>query len=1075
MDYKNIYNLDDKNYLLYDYIYNINTTNLFLYDEIILGQINLDDIKISVSDDDFYNQNIKDIFNYKFKLISNDDNSLLFKCYNNFSIIIKIIFYDKLESIDLFNYSINNDSLFSYLLSELVLSKKTKHILLPLINIDIKFENLINILKYINLYDKFYNELLNNNICNICCMQIRESFFKTENLKDYLCKNECYFKPLLFQIIHTLAIINNKYNNFKHNNLILQNIKIYLKNNNDVYTEYNGFKNDIFYLPNIGYDIKISNFEYSVIPKYYNTDYKSDNDNSDLVTFINDLSNLKINDCNKETKHFIKFILDTNTSNYIELLYNNYFNDYLKNPNQNNNITYDNEYLLGKKKIKSNLIIMNNNNNNNNNNKLYKRILKQDNNIDELKNSEKSLKRYYNQQGGDDNIKHTENYNYKTNKNNPFMTNDEKNVNYKRSLDEPQPDKPILLEQKIYDRQDISQKPDKHQATIIPVYDNDKYKYGLTNTMGLDSFVTAPINNNYKITLSNPLGNYTTINKIFEDILPGNTNSASNYTAITLYERTNLITFLRNSLLQINDGEDTHLSKDKTFLSYIKLLDINPYTSNKKNPYYNLPKNFIVYRAGYPIKLNKKTKEVELSKHAMGINVRVYMMTIGDYNIYNLNNQIDSDDSDLWRELKYYDFIKNQIVKKNISPNFICPILFKIDSKTNYDWDKIENLRKTKQLQSRINDILKKNQQNINSKHNFNIQDTIFNINKKQLTRMNDNNKKKTVNDKIDITINSGKSLILLTEAPTTSIVQWSQKIYNSEGTIQKMVSTGYHTIDVWKSILFQLIYSFSILQEYLIYIENLSLNYNIYIKDIHFDINSIGCWIYKVNHIDYYIPNYGYILLIDSRYNDIEIDETIGIKAPIDLDKKFKIYGKKLYTNNSIYNNNTNDDYKLLIYHQFKNIINPDNFTRTLQFVDGMIPDEKIIDLLKKMYDSTEKNIINYLISYFYEFIHNRIGTSLYVNEKQNIVHKTLYKYNTGDILAYQHRYDEYEWVIYNYEDLVTNTYFIKRMTSDNELIDDSVRYGELFYYNDKVLQKLNKNINFSDIILETYILNNS
>ena len=47
-----------------------------------------------------------------------------------------------------------------------------------------------------------------------------------------------------------------------------------------------------------------------------------------------------------------------------------------------------------------------------------------------------------------------------------------------------------------------------------------------------------------------------------------------------------------------------------TFLSYIKLLDINPYGINK-NPYADLPRDFLLYRAAYPIRYENKTTDKE--------------------------------------------------------------------------------------------------------------------------------------------------------------------------------------------------------------------------------------------------------------------------------------------------------------------------------------------------------------------------------------------------------------------------------------------------------------------------------
>ena len=78
--------------------------------------------------------------------------------------------------------------------------------------------------------------------------------------------------------------------------------------------------------------------------------------------------------------------------------------------------------------------------------------------------------------------------------------------------------------------------------------------------------------------------------------------------------------------------------------------------------------------------------------------------------------------------------------------------------------------------------------------------------------------------NKLDLTINSGKVLVLLTEAPTSSFIQWSTAIYESFGSVKKMISTGHHTPDVWKSVLFQLVYGMAVLQEKGLYMKNFSI-----------------------------------------------------------------------------------------------------------------------------------------------------------------------------------------------------------------------------------------------------------
>ena len=139
------YDLEDKIDLLYDYLYNVNNKNCFSLDKIIMGKIGLHDIKIPLpenSDDtEEYEKIKKDVMNGRFKLLSynEDDMIILYKKYSDqFPVNIKICFYNSKSTIDSFDSPVNNDSIFSYLLSQLVLSNKTKHILLPIINVDVK-------------------------------------------------------------------------------------------------------------------------------------------------------------------------------------------------------------------------------------------------------------------------------------------------------------------------------------------------------------------------------------------------------------------------------------------------------------------------------------------------------------------------------------------------------------------------------------------------------------------------------------------------------------------------------------------------------------------------------------------------------------------------------------------------------------------------------------------------------------------------------------------------------------------------------------------------------------------------
>lgn len=1150
------YDLEEKINLLYDYFYNINTKNCFSFEKITLGKIGLDDIKISLpkDDDDYYDKIKKDILGGKFKFLSyDDDNNIIYlKRYSDqFPVTIKISFY-KDNKLDTFDNEINNDSLFSYLLSDLVLAKKTKHILLPIMNYDINFSDIEKIVKNESAYDVIKNKIENNEITDNCCVQIREHFFKTISLLDYLKENKCSVKNLLFQIIHTLATIQNNYNEFRHNDLRAKNIMIYLKKKLNSFTEYEGFKNDNFYLQNSEFDIKIGNFENSIIPKHYglfNSQDKSipfaseHNPYYDLYTILNDVLKeptiLNFGEvCDSKTEKFLEKIIprELRGENKIkknvviaipkDLLYDDYFKEfrtkptdnameetitnhlyltgkkYFKNKNIETILESDNGSILGQQYKISNTNIMTLRNTNsrtlkNDENHMGERIIRR--NIDEedfnsssdnkvikggsrqIKNEKivedlddviyKNMSEIYSKQNGGDGK--PEILPYKAERNNPFVSNDQRETFKKKAVENPVREPPILLEQKIYDT--AKQPPQKSQfpPSFIPLYDQDGQ--AASHLLPYSKVINQPpVQKVYNISLTNPIGNYTSLNRVYEDVLPGNPFT---YSAVTVFERRQLVDFMRNNVLDAGDGEEMHIVGGKnSLLSYVKVMDINPY-SISKNPYMELARNFILYRAAYPVRFDERNKLINIAKSSMGINIRMYMLSRGDLRCKTINNFIDADNFDIWREMKYYDYVRDNIIKRKVSPNFICPILYKIDSESKIDWGQL-NLIKDKGIPRNEAKQIVDNARKINDKHKlkkntffdfllpvgFRPKDVTIDVKVPQEARDNLEN---ALND--DITVNSGKVLILLTEAPTSSLRQWCTPVYESYGSVKKMVSTGYHTPDVWKSILFQLTYAMAVMQEAEIYMQNFTMD-NIFIKDVFSDPNSIGSWIYSVDNVKYYIPNYGHILLLDSRFADIDVNRQLI--QPVDKkNQEFKLYSK-IFKNNLIW---ILADTKDKIKYQFMDIINSDNFNRSHRIKGGSVPDESILDLMQKIYltTSTSTNLKDLIPKYFSEFVHNRVGTLLTKTERDNINMFSRPNFKTGNLMVYQKRFQEYEWIIYKKQDESNPLKSVIIKKENNITKEESVFTHSLFGYpeDEPVLPISTRNMKYDEgHILETY-----
>ena len=1134
-------NLNDKINLLYDFVYNQNTKNCFSIDKITLGKVSIDDIKLSipesVNDDEilFYESNKTNILKGSFKILLFDEINykIYFKKYSDqFPTTIKISFYTMKENKnDLHNSPINNDSLFSYLLSELILNNKTKHLILPFINIDIPITEIVKIVND-SEYTTKIKDLINNNIIqDVCCLQLREHFFSSITLNDYLKKNKCNYKGLLFQVIHTLAVLQKEFIGFQHNNLLLTNIFVYLKKTNDDYVEYDGFKNDKFYLPNIGFDIKITNFEKSIIPKYYDNKKYKPNQYYDLYTFMNELLLNDIDQCDLETIEFFnKYIPEKNRKkfNNIEiikpkdLLYDKYFNNYRKmNSTTSKTSISNNQYLMGKHKIIETYMNSDNFSTLGSQKKINsiinimtkKRIIKKEESFGKINRLRIKKDKVLIGGGGGTYEKPP----YNKEKNTPFISNDEQQTFIKKKAETPPArEQPVLLEQKIYD----TTKPEKRPAfpeTHVPAQADF-----MGNVLPYSNILSQPpIQKVYNISLSNPIGNHSMINRIYEDMLPGQPHV---YSALTIYERIQLSNFLKNTIIDNHDGEDMDITGGtSSLLSYIKVMDCNPY-STKSNPYHDLSKDFLLYKAAYPIRYSDKS-QIEIAKQSMGMNVRMYKMTNGAVKCKSISSDITDENFDLWREIKYYNWVKDCIVRNKVSPNFISPYLYKIDTKSRLDWDKIELIKKNVQLKQDTN-ILIKNQQKINKLHSIKkslgqlslilpkvtekekLQDMYHNIKIKldEETRikvnrtdeiffgeerdLNIENIGKLYRETIenlrkqfkitdsdepveDLTENSGKVLILLTEAPTTNILQWSGSVYEKFGTIRKMVSTGYHTPDVWKSILFQLVYACAVLQKSGILIENFSLKKNIFIKDIFTDYNSIGSWIYKVDNVDYYIPNHGYILMVDSQFSDI--NTTLPTTQDTKTKQQFKIYGK-IYVKNDFYDQTQLDKN---IIDQFKNVINPNNFRQEFSVDGGCKPDQDIIDLIGKIHNSIndDTQISNLIPTFFSEFIHNRVGTLLLKSEKENINKTSKPNFMKGNLMVYEKRFDEYEWVIYLND--CPNCQFRKEIIvkEHDKYIRKSIYPGSLIGYpeNEKIIPASNSRMKYDDKhIYETYNLDN-
>jgi hypothetical protein len=1154
-------NINTKINMLYDFIYSKTKSHGMTDFDIEEDKIKLDDIKIKFEGEN-YDEMLDELFSGKFKMIdfNKNTNNLILKKYNdNLSVSVYITPYNVDDNMEDLNNMNNNDSLFSYILSSLVLSKKTHHIALPIINIDVKFSQMHDIIKPYNDYYKHFMEMIKDNqISNILSVRIKESFFKTMQLSEFINSSSINIKKLLFQIIHTLAVLQKKYPGFRHNMLNLSNIFVYLKKHENTVYEFNHNK---YYVPDNNFEIKITNFLVSNIPNMFgfNPDgplnvpfFDDKNDYFDLHYFLNNLLKHYEGTFDEKTAEFLDEIipekyrntkelyLSENDEHIIpeELLDNKYFKEFKKEIKIERTMAPDNYYtnihskysknnsnnerknsISGVRKLSKNEKNMKGGATfyhppikkpantpfiSNDSRNVYRREIKKEetkedkpkvdddlimvqeirrnpNYVKPFKVKEKpthdpehkqlpkphyvpqaqvhySPKKDTETKSNDETISSssesdselketnsTEKYERKERKekkdgyNKPnyhdkferkerferqdrsFSPERQDRPNYERKErfekpSGPQPPRyqpsineaPVLAEQKVYQPSALQNFPPgvlhthpkytnpafvsiDNQMTYPPAFVPDMANYFPFRGVPLNKPNELPLQKVYNINLGAPGYNHTILNQLYQNVLPGEPNV---YTMNNVYEREQIISMLRTSMIKHHDGEDmTIQAGPKSMMEYIKVLEFNPYALGR-NRYSRIPLNFLLYNGAYPIRYNNDNRTIEIAKQSMGINIRIYMLSVGALNC-NSDRDLNSEKFDVWRELRYYNYIKETILKQKISPNFITMLLYKLDrvSKINY-----QELEKVITDYKEYDEILR----NINNYKDIN---NYINVNNKDLYRLLGGKQAQgtTISQPIDVSADSKVSLICLTEAPTYNLIEWGCPTYEKTGSLVKQLTTGFHTTEVWRSVLFQLLSAMAVLQEKQIYFRNFSFENNVFIKDLFKDPNNIGHWIYKVNNIEMYVPNFGHLVLIDSRFADVNPPTgIIGVR---------KIVSPTLFKDNGTFMtfNMMND---------LKTILSRDNFMPGNKYNDyGMVqPDNTILDLLDKIIDVSKRNtrIKDMLVECFPEYIHNRVGTLLNITEKTGVSATILPKLVPGKMVAYQSRYDEYMWALY-------------------------------------------------------------
>lgn len=525
--------------------------------------------------------------------------------------------------------------------------------------------------------------------------------------------------------------------------------------------------------------------------------------------------------------------------------------------------------------------------------------------------------------------------------------------------------------------------------------------------------------------------------------------------------------------LHFNNGYSLITAAQNDRLELVKYLiseGINVNTRNSqalidaaRNGYLEIVK-LLIYRSCFPIQLETKSQSIVCAKDSLGLNIRLYTLTIAEYASYKFRQPIYQQ-YDVWREVAYYEYVRENILKRRQSPNF--PLLYAFFLSPNNKID-FFSLKKSCLTQK---DLLTKDYKKFVEIHKLKSQEPVKNMKFLPLTISDyGSNIINKLPDEIyvDLQFYSGTTLVVVTEAPHHNLYQWASRLYQKDGIVNRMISHGYHEDYVWIGILFQIISALFVMQIHGIYIRNMTISDNIYIKDVPTSGKGLGYWKFIINGIPYYLPNYGYIPMIDTNFKDI-IQESRALPK---TNREYKIYSSDIF-GEKLDLQSVRDK----VFENYRNIINTNAFTKEHTINNVMKPPETIMTMIGRMMIDNETNLGIVLSKYFRQLLNNRIGTLLRKDTEVPNIREITGQFANGEMAVEVIEDNVYKWCMVIKQKPDGFVEIISRScTKTNEFVDRTVRVETLKQYSctERIEQSFGRSdTNLSEEnLLETYII---
>lgn len=580
---------------------------------------------------------------------------------------------------------------------------------------------------------------------------------------------------------------------------------------------------------------------------------------------------------------------------------------------------------------------------------------------------------------------------------------------------------------------------------------------------------------NQKIFMAGPGGSHDLMERVYEDILPQNDLA---FHHCTIAGRVFIRDHVRHTLIRLHDGEDISVNNGKnSLLQYMKFVELNPtgYNMLSRNPYFSLPNNLLVYRSCYPIRVDERSGTIGCAKESSSLNIRIYALSIAEFMSKKLRQRIYME-YDVWRELAWYHYVLESIIKPKISPHFVGMMSHFMCMGRQIDFDRLNHNRRptqSTQLTLEVSDSILATTlyaQTVSAKLNQPIYpsvtvDLVGEVMGKHY-------------DEIDPALQcySGNSLIIATEAPHENLYQWASRKYQVTGKIGRMLQDGFHSNEMWRNVLFQVMHSLYTMQVHGLYLYQMSIEDNVQIREIENSGKFSGYWQYVINGISYYLPNEGYLVMVDSSFKDIPPQDPV-----VSCGKR--VY--KIQTGGAIGPSGpsgingvegTMAEAREGVFQNYRKIISTNAFGKEKSVTNNLVtPSEHVMQMIQGMMKDSERDLSKVIATHFRMFLNNRIGTYLDSATEVPNIRTASDPFRRGEMAILVIDADTFKWCLVLSGGKSTIQVMTKENPKDSDMITKNIPIRNLRKYSQSAtLTQSSNDYDFSEEkLLETYVIN--